>query len=332
MAKSKKLEQSAEVEKKNTGAKILGKLKKLVITTVVLSVILAVMVVLWHNKRVQDYINYMFPEQQNEQIETLRQEVSAVRQSLVNMNYEAAQLGSIEKYIENLETRFDVLEEQNLNTIRSKADAAIILGIIERLDNIERRINEVAKVSDKGALIATAVMLVKDTAERGYKFVYESTVLSELAVDENRIQNSIEKISALADKGIASKEVLVRDFNVIYNKVEANNPEIMETGDWKDEFNKKFGKIITIKYKKTGEEIIEDEEVNLNDVFYLVNSNEIAKAVEELRLEKYKDILKEHPELLTWIELAEARVEFYESINHISSYSMGIMRANQFKN
>lgn len=65
--------------------------------------------------------------------------------------------------------------------IDSKADVATVLGIITRLDKIEERLDTLAKISDDGALVLTATMMVKESSENGTNFAYEAEILQQLA-------------------------------------------------------------------------------------------------------------------------------------------------------
>lgn len=68
--------------------------------------------------------------------------------------------------LSRFDSKLEAIEKQNLNVIDSKADVATVLGIITRLDKIEERLDTLAKISDDGALVLTATMMVKESSEK----------------------------------------------------------------------------------------------------------------------------------------------------------------------
>ncbi|MDD4556010.1 MAG: hypothetical protein PHE89_01590 [Alphaproteobacteria bacterium] len=238
---------------------------------------------------------------------------------------------STDSDVDLLRQKLDSLEKHNLNVITSKADNATILGVIQRLDNVEVRLNEVAKVSDNGALIATATMLVKDAAERGSNYIYELSVLRSLAEGEPKLLPYLGVLSKYDEKGVYSEIYLTNEFNKIYSLETIKNNQdkpIEPTDDFMTKFNKKFGKIMTIKYRNA-EEV---KAVNLDDVYVLVNAQDFSRVVFELEKPQYQEILEANETLRLWVQNVKSRQEFYDAISKLTAYSLGIMKANQFKN
>ena len=100
--------------------------------------------------------------------------------------------------LSRFDSKLEAIEKQNLNVIDSKADVATVLGIITRLDKIEERLDTLAKISDDGALVLTATMMVKESSENGTNFAYEAEILQQLAKNDTAIQGDVETISRYA--------------------------------------------------------------------------------------------------------------------------------------
>ena len=114
---------------------------------------------------------------QIDQVALLRQEVNDLRTQIALMQSLQAQ----KQDTAALEKRFETLEKFNQNVIDSKADVSIVLGLLTRLDKVEQQLDVLSKITDQGAVILTATMMVKDAAERGGSFIYEAEVLNQLA-------------------------------------------------------------------------------------------------------------------------------------------------------
>jgi SOS-response transcriptional repressor LexA len=151
-------------------------------------------------------------------MDELKKELSDVRVKAENPDFSAMQ------------QRIDNIEHISVNTIKSKADVDTVLGLIVRMDNVEGRVADLAKVTNKTALILTATMLVKDAAERGGSFVYEAEVLSELAAGNYKIDKEITIINKVAPNGINSKEELQHKFYMcpVYGQISAGQPNWAE--------------------------------------------------------------------------------------------------------
>ncbi|MFV0625931.1 MAG: hypothetical protein ACK5N8_01095 [Alphaproteobacteria bacterium] len=274
---------------------------------------------------------YFFPDlAKNEK--DLNLTVQVLQNNVLNMEEDFSILKrDLNSDVDNLRQKYDSLEKHNLNVISSKADNASILGVIQRLDTIEVRLNEVAKVSDNGALIATTTMLVKDAAERGSNYIYEMSVLRSLAENEPKLLPYIEILGSFDEKGIYSETYLANQFNKIYSfdalEKQKEKPT-EEPTSFMDKFNKKFGKLITIKYKNTQE----IEEVTLDDIFVLVQAQDFSRALFELERPQYQTFVESNENLRAWMQDVKSRQEFYDAISKITAYSLGVMKANQLKN
>lgn len=101
--------------------------------------------------------------QEPDPLETLRQEVGSLQRQLADMQYRlenqaptTANVMIDDESLAEMKDRLNAIEKQNLNVIDSKADVALVLGLLTRMDKAEAQMGRLAKISDDGALILSA--------------------------------------------------------------------------------------------------------------------------------------------------------------------------------
>ncbi len=252
-------------------------------------------------------------EQMKKQISLLENQV----EKLSSINHRA-------DYAE-MKDKVAAIEKINLNVIDSKADVSTVLGLINRMDKVEQKVDTVAEVTDEGALILTAAMLVKDAAERGGNFEYEAEVLQEIAKSEHRIKEPLSVIVRLSSSGIVSEAKLQEDFgSIVRNEVKEQKKSKEKT--WKDRLNSKFGEFVQI--KNGGEAAEESESLKtLKQIGKHVAIGDVSKAVELLSLDK-NSALAGREDVKNWLRQAQSKVEFNQAVSKISSTSLALMKVN----
>lgn len=233
-----------------------------------------------------------------------------------------------EQDISAFEEKVERLEKQSLNVIDSKADAAIVLGMLTRVDKLENRLDKLAKISDDGALILSAAMLVKQAAEEGGNFVYEAEVLNQLTPKEASIQKDVSVISEYARNGISSKANLIKRFEEIY--AESQKTEEEPAQNWKQRFNAKLNEYIKIS-KSTGNEPEITEPDDLTKASLLIADGQINKAV-KLMESSESDAIKQNQALQEWLVDAGNMISFRQAIRNIAAYGLAEMKVNNLKN
>lgn len=252
-----------------------------------------------------------------EEVKQLRSEISQLRQQ---------QLSSVDTTA--LEEKVSSLEKNNNNIIDSKADVATVLGLITRLDKAEEKLDTLAKVSDEGALVLTATMLVKDSADRGGNFEYEAEVLQQIAGHNVEVKSQIAIIAKYAKSGIETNKYLMDNFETVYNNLMKLQREEFEK-TWKDRINNKLSEYIKVKrvHENTPQfQANQELEVVKSDV---ENAN-FARAIAALDKLSNKELLNE-PSLQKWLEGAKAKVDFSNAISEISTRYLAIMKVNFLK-
>ena len=194
--------------------------------------------------------------QEPDPLETLRQEVGSLQRQLADMRYRlenqaptTANVMIDDESLAEMKDRLNAIEKQNLNVIDSKADVALVLGLLTRMDKAEAQMGRLAKISDDGALILSATMMIKEAAAKGEPFAYEAEVLDLLARGDEKISQPVAEIVKYAPQGIKSKKTLTDGFNKIYTELlEQQKEEFAKT--WKDRLNSKLNEIINVKRVK----------------------------------------------------------------------------------
>lgn len=337
MVKSTKVQEKTEpapVEnvKVNNSKKNLFRIAYLLVATLILYTV-------WKNPELIDKTREMLkskpvttevtqPVEQNQKdLEILTQQIQQLQNQLLASQNMPENTASSD--YSKVTERLDAIEKNNLNVIDSKADVAVVLGLITRLDDAEKELNNLAKVSDENALILTAAMLVKDSAERGGSFVYEAEVLKQLTENRTQLKDAVETISKVSSQGINTKLYLVNEFESIYKSLLKEQKADFEK-TWKDRLNSKISEIIKVKHvngEKTPEFKANEA---LEQVNKYVEGENLNKAIEELGKPANQDLLK-NESLKSWYDQVQAKVKFSEAISKISTYTLASMKVNFIK-
>lgn len=326
--------EEAEVIEK-TPAKVRLSVRKIIYWVVVFLVIYFI----WKNPNVVDkYIDYakslnnsqVVEEVEETNIEDLFTQVSQLQNEINNLKnvQHPVALGVSPEELQKFEARIEAIEKQNLNVIDSKADVATVLGVITRLDKVEESLDKLAKVTDQGALVLSATMLIKEAADNGQQFEYETEILQLLAKGDIKLNEPIATITKYSKDGIQTKSYLINEFESIYKALLKEQKKEFEK-TWKDRINSKFNEIVKVKrVNKNTPEFAADKQIEL--VKKLIESGNLPKALKELALIDNKNI-QEDKALTNWVESAKARVGFDEAISKISTYSLALMKVNYIK-
>ena len=318
-------EEAPQPQKQNWGI-----LFKWLVVIVVLALLGTAM---WRNPDLVNQVKVKFEEmlaspvqeqQAPNQMEILQQEIAQLRAELAQRNAEAQNISN--DTIEKLNQKFDNLEKTNLAIIDNKADASTVLGIVTRLDRLENKVNVLARVTDESALILTAVMMVKDSAEQGGSFEYEAAILSQLAQNNLSVRPAVEQIQKIAISGVKSNVFLVNRFQVVYNEIaEMHKKEFEKT--WKDRLNSKLNQFI--KVRRTNNQVPEFEEnQTLVNIKKLVDAEDLQSALMMLQQPKNADLLAKSEALQEWVGLVKTKMEFTSAVKQIANNALAVMKVN----
>lgn len=235
-----------------------------------------------------------------------------------------------------MDRRIDDIEQLNVNTIKSKANVETVLGLIGRMDYAEGRLNDLAKVTDDGALILTAAMLVKDAGMRGGTFVYEAEVLHELASGNHKIAKEVARLNEIAALGVPSVDDLQKEFAEVYAArfPDAQPQEELSADDWKGRIYSQLHKVVQI--KKPGDAANEsavefsEEERAWSVIRDYVMDGQISKAIAIAQKPLNAQVLEDKG-MAQWLQQAEIYKDFYDDVSRISANALAVMKVKFLK-
>ena len=235
--------------------------------------------------------------------------------------------------LSRFDSKLEAIEKQNLNVIDSKADVATVLGIITRLDKIEERLDTLAKISDDGALVLTATMIVKESSENGTNFAYEAEILQQLAKNDTAIQGDVETISRYAREGVKSQNSLINEFKKIYRRLaKVQTKQDLEGKNWKEVLNIKFNEVV--KVKRVNDVLSPQNEAENENNFKKINeevkNGNLQQALDGLHQLDSSFIVND-PAMQKWMAEVQARINFNQAIANISAHSLALMKVNSIK-
>lgn len=251
----------------------------------------------------------------NMQITDLNAQINKVVQAQQNVD-----LSYVDEKISNI-------EKLNRTIIDSKADVATILGLITRMDKAEEKLDTMNKVADDSALILTATMLVKDSAERGGNFEYEIEVLEELTKGTPKFKEPVATMAKYAATGIYTADKLKQQLEDIYNKMLKEQKAAFEK-TWKDRLNSKLGELVQI--KRVNENAPKFKGDSMLEAVKTALDGDLKSAMKELEKPENAEKLK-ITALAEWLKNVEANYEFNAAVNRISAASLAIMKVKFLK-
>ncbi len=301
------------------------KVTKIITRVLVWAMLLLVIFLLWKNPEIiikaKEYIKPIFASETVEKPDPLASvynKIDTLQDKIYNLEAKTSEELETANTIQALNLRLDSLEKTNINIIDSKADVAAVLGVITRTDQLEERVSKIAKISDQGALVLTATMLVKERADDGSSFEYEAEVLSQLAEGDIKIKNEVEVISSLSSTGVATDYELISDFNKLYKSVKKQETAMT----WKERLKAKFREFVQI--KKTNQ-IVSEEENKLAEIKGYVDRQQFSYVLEALNSDDFK-------EFDDFIDKVSSKIAFEKAVSKISAYSLAVMKVNHLKN
>ncbi len=290
---------------------------------------------LWRNPQIVTQIKSSLSSFSSEKQEDIYQkQINLLESRLQSLQNQLAMIANrrqnpvADEELAAMKEKIAAIEKTNLNVIDSKADVATVLGVVTRMDKAEQRLDKMAQVSEEGALILTAVMLVKDSAERGGNYEYEMEVLEQISADNTKFAEQFAVMNKYAAEGIASTETLQKDFNAVYRKLMKVQKESFEK-TWKDRLNAKINEIVKIKRKNAEYDNLAAN-ADLKRAKDAVERGAFKEALQALENPAGNELLK-NPDLLAWKDKVQARLDFYSAVSRISASSLAMMKVNFLK-
>ena len=318
--------------------------KKFLVRLILWIIFLAVMLGLWLNPEIiynsaQYLKNQTAPQTEGAvTFNNLQTQVAELRNKVMNLGAalrNSQALPADTKAFSQINQRINTFEKQQLNALENKADNAALVSLTARLDKIEQRLDNMAKIPDQAALILSAAMMIKDSAARGQNYAYEAELLSQLASKEPGLTVPVQKLASLSSQHIPNEKQLTSSFRSVFKKIEKTEKEKLVDGkNWKQRLNMKLQEYVQIKHTnpQNSEESSPKEQT---DIFALalndVNQEKFAQAVNLLTLPENQSRVNAYPELVDWISQARTHIEFQQALKQISTYSLALMKLNYIK-
>ncbi len=331
---SKKNEAAVETIAEEVVAPKLKKRKTKIWSLVVIAAVAVLGYKLWENPKLLHQFKDMLANKQVEEDVYLVQ-INELQKQLAMLKTEVAEVAQIAANpdLSEVNQKLENMENITVNTIKSKADVDAVLGLVQRMDRAESKIDDLAKVTDKSALTLTAAMLVKDAAVRGGSFVYEAEVLNELAADNYKIAKEIAVINKAAVEGVPSLSELQNRFAEIYaTEFEVTDENLVAADNWKDRIYLQLQKVVKIE-KKTDEK---NQALTEKDVFWATLSEMVAIGETKQAVSFIDKPLNEewanNKNLQEWKEQAEIYNDFYDAVARISANALAVMKVKFLQN
>ncbi len=251
----------------------------------------------------------------NEQIRNLRQQIGAVSVRIKEPDFAP------------IYDRINMVEKINSQVLDAKANVSTVLGLINRMDNAEQKLDKLEIINDDSALILTATMLVKDAAATGKPFEYEAGVLSQVVRDNVKLQTYVSKIETFASKGVPTEFQLMKEFGEIYEQnLDASETDVVENKNWKDRLLAKLNELVQV--KKTNIVVPQSAKNKIwSETYELVMNAKFEDAANNLRGAGLAD----NADVASWIAKVNLHIEFEQLINKLAAQSLAIMKVKFLK-
>lgn len=235
---------------------------------------------------------------------------------------------SVNISIENLAKQIELLSNDNKHFLNIKADSSVVLGMIERIDNIEKRVQKLSLLSNDGALILTAVTMIKESVANGQNFEYEAQLLKHISSGQSEIASEIDYIFSHKNSRFSSNKVMIIEFNQIADSIVAKAKPTKQT-DWKERIKNKLGEYVKVNHPDQEQQDAYNEIASLNEIKALVNNEEISLALQKLDNPENQEL---KINFAKWYDSADAKLKFYAAASKISFYCLSLMHAGNLQN
>jgi len=241
-------------------------------------------------------------------------------EEIKNINRKIEVLESVGKIVtENA----DLLKQQFVYFDKSKADSSEILNISNRINTISNKVDKIGAVSNSGALILTAAMLIRDNVTNGLKCQNEAEALKILAEGIDSMNENIDFITSHCKMDFYTKTELIKQFNDIYDNI-GKSLTSSENNDWKKRLISKIDEYIKISNSDNDRDYTHNTIENMKSLKILVNKGDFISAVR--MIENSENTLSEIEEINAWCKQVKNQADFNKSLSEIIANSLLIMK------
>ncbi len=234
---------------------------------------------------------------------------------------------SVTNAINGLHDKVGKMETLTAQYMNIKADSSAVISLGERLDELEKRTRRLSRISNDGALVLTAALMIRENAAAGQPVRFEAEMLKQLAAGRPEIETAVDYGYNNSSRQYPSNKNLTESFNRISGRIVY---DLRHQGSWKDRLLRKINEYIHI--SSPAADSRENAEITaLEEIKGYVDEGQFAIAVELLSRPENETLLADEA-LNKWFAITDSKLKFNRALSEISAYSLALMKTEGLKN
>ncbi len=234
---------------------------------------------------------------------------------------------SVTNAINGLHDKVGKMETLTAQYMNIKADSSAVISLGERLDELEKRTRRLSRISNDGALVLTAALMIRENAAAGQPVRFEAEMLKQLAAGRPEIETAVDYVYNNSSRQYPSNKNLTESFNRISGRIVY---DLRHQGSWKDRLLRKINEYIHI--SSPAADSRENAEITaLEEIKGYVDEGQFAIAVELLSRPENETLLADEA-LNKWFAITDSKLKFNRALSEISAYSLALMKTEGLKN
>ena len=234
---------------------------------------------------------------------------------------------SVTNAINGLHDKVGKMETLTAQYMNIKADSSAVISLGERLDELEKRTRRLSQISNDGALVLTAALMIRENAAAGQPVRFEAEMLKQLAAGRPEIETAVDYVYNNSSRQYPSNKNLTESFNRISGRIVY---DLRHQGSWKDRLLRKINEYIHI--SSPAADSRENAEITaLEEIKGYVDEGQFAIAVELLSRPENETLLADEA-LNKWFAITDSKLKFNRALSEISAYSLALMKTEGLKN
>lgn len=234
---------------------------------------------------------------------------------------------SVTNAINGLHDKVGKMETLTAQYMNIKADSSAVISLGERLDELEKRTRRLSRISNDGALVLTAALMIRENTAAGQPVRFEAEMLKQLAAGRPEIETAVDYVYNNSSRQYPSNKNLTESFNRISGRIVY---DLRHQGSWKDRLLRKINEYIHI--SSPAADSRENAEITaLEEIKGYVDEGQFAIAVELLSRPENETLLADEA-LNKWFAITDSKLKFNRALSEISAYSLALMKTEGLKN